>query len=164
MTQGEGRRRWSRGTVDQLPSPSAVEVSPAPGLTDSDRVHALPYSAFSWSAVRSGEHARSNPLPPDTVGAETPADHVGDRGQRVELPRLTQAYSALVSIDREELHRLVDALPEEQVAVAMADVRRRVRPQVPGSWPPPWVGSIIAGRTDVARNYDDILAEGFGRS
>lgn len=80
------------------------------------------------------------------------------------MPRLTQAYSALVSIDREELHRLVDALPEEQVAVAMADVRRRVRPQVPGSWPPPWVGSIIAGRTDVARNYDDILAEGFGRS
>ena len=69
-----------------------------------------------------------------------------------------------MSVHREELHRLVDALPEEQVSQALEDVRRRLPPTVAGSWPPPWVGAIVAGRSDASENYDDLLAEGFGRS
>ncbi|MGL5929645.1 MAG: hypothetical protein ACRCY8_11985 [Dermatophilaceae bacterium] len=30
------------------------------------------------------------------------------------------------------------------------------------SWPPPWVNSIDDERTDIGRNHDDLLAEGFG--
>ncbi|MGF1663063.1 MAG: hypothetical protein ACFCVG_11465 [Kineosporiaceae bacterium] len=69
-----------------------------------------------------------------------------------------------MSVHREELHRLVDALPEEQVSQALEDVRRHLPPTVAGSWPPPWVGAIVAGRSDVSETYDDLLAEGFGRS
>lgn len=69
-----------------------------------------------------------------------------------------------MSVSREELHRLVDALPEEQVSQALEDVRRRLPPTVAGSWPPPWVGAMVTERSDISENYEDLLAEGFGRS
>lgn len=71
---------------------------------------------------------------------------------------------------RDELHRLVDGLPEEQVASLLADARKRVKLHAPtpgATWPPAFFGSIKSaknGRTDNARNMDEILAEGFGRS
>ena len=67
-------------------------------------------------------------------------------------------------VHREELHRLVDALPEEQVSQALEDVHRRLPPTLAGAWPPPWVGAIVTGRSDISQNHDDLLAEGLGQS
>lgn len=67
---------------------------------------------------------------------------------------------------RDELHQLVDELPEDQVPGVIADVRRRLAPAKLGSWPPAFFGSIDkprSGRTDVSERVDEILAEGFGR-
>lgn len=70
-----------------------------------------------------------------------------------------------MTIDRHELHELVDELPEDQVALAIADVRRRLpRAEKERPWPPAFfgIGESKDGRTDNARRVDEILAEGFG--
>lgn len=72
-----------------------------------------------------------------------------------------------MSAKRDELRDLVDELPEDQVALAIADVRRRLpKPETDRSWPPDFFGAGVAkdGRTDIARNVDKYLAEGFGQS
>lgn len=61
---------------------------------------------------------------------------------------------------REELHKLIDALPDDQVAAATVDVRRRA-----AHWPPEFFGIIDGADTpnDVASNTDHYLAAyGFG--
>ncbi|MEJ2579937.1 MAG: hypothetical protein P8Z68_12745, partial [Kineosporiaceae bacterium] len=63
-----------------------------------------------------------------------------------------------MSGDRDELRRLVEELPEEQVLAVLAEVRRQASPRWAGSWPPAWFGSIEADRTDLARNCDHLLA------
>jgi hypothetical protein len=68
-----------------------------------------------------------------------------------------------MSAERDELRRLVDELPDDQVSSALADVRRRAVRRAPGSWPPVWFGVAVARRTDTAANVDELLAEGFGR-
>jgi hypothetical protein len=68
-----------------------------------------------------------------------------------------------VSTDRDELRRLIEELPEDQVTSALADVRRRATPRRAASWPPAWFGAAVGRRTDTAANVDDLLAEGFGR-
>jgi hypothetical protein len=68
-----------------------------------------------------------------------------------------------VSAERDELRRLIEELPDEQIHGVLADVRRHVAPRAATSWPPPWVGAIVAGRSDIGRNHDDLLADGFGR-
>lgn len=71
---------------------------------------------------------------------------------------------------RDELHEIVDQLPEEQVVGLLVDARRRARPVAATTerpWPPTFFGMIKSaknGRTDNARRVDEILAEGFGRS
>jgi len=71
-----------------------------------------------------------------------------------------------VSGERDELRRLVDELPDEQVLAALVDLRQRLTP-VPtpreAPWPPAFFNSVTAERNDLGRNHDDILAEGFGR-
>jgi hypothetical protein len=72
-----------------------------------------------------------------------------------------------MSANRDELRDLVDELPEDQVALAIADVRRRL-PQAKKeqSWPPEFFGIIDGSETpaDVAANVDLYLAAyGFGR-
>ncbi|MFT4187388.1 MAG: hypothetical protein QM621_02260 [Aeromicrobium sp.] len=73
-----------------------------------------------------------------------------------------------MSTERSELHELIDALPDDQVASVLADVRLRlVRPSKrERSWPPEFfgIGESQDGRTDNARRVDEILAEGFGAS
>lgn len=67
---------------------------------------------------------------------------------------------------REELHQLIDALPEEQVGQVLADVRRRTSPRAaPGDKAFAWIGAGGAnnGRSDNASRVDELLAEGFGR-
>lgn len=72
-----------------------------------------------------------------------------------------------MTADRHELYELVEELPDDQVASAIADLRRRL-PQArsAGTWPPEFFG-IIDGDSipsNVARNVDDFLAaSGFGR-
>jgi hypothetical protein len=68
-----------------------------------------------------------------------------------------------VTVERDELRRLVDDLPDEQVPAALEDVRRRVAPREATPWPPSWFGMGVARRTDTAARADEILAEGFGR-
>lgn len=70
-----------------------------------------------------------------------------------------------MSADRHELHDLIDELPDDQVALALADVRRRLsKKPAGGSWPPKFFGAGVArdGRTDIAGNIDKYLSEGFG--
>lgn len=69
-----------------------------------------------------------------------------------------------MSAEREELRRLVDELPDEQVPAVLAEARRQFAPRGVPSWPPAWFGAIEADRTDIARKHDDLLAEGFGNA
>lgn len=66
---------------------------------------------------------------------------------------------------RNELHHLIDSLPDEQVEQVLSDVRRRTEPRsaAPDS-AFAWIGAGVAknGRTDNAARIDELLAEGFG--
>lgn len=66
--------------------------------------------------------------------------------------------------NRDELHHLIDSLPEEQVESVLADVRRRTTPRrVPSDKAFAWIGAGHAkgGITDLSTNPKYL--EGFGR-
>ncbi len=71
-----------------------------------------------------------------------------------------------MTAERHELHELVDELPDDQVAAALADVRRRLPRNDGEAWSPEFFG-IVKGAdlpADLATNTDDYLAaSGFGR-
>jgi hypothetical protein len=69
-----------------------------------------------------------------------------------------------MSSERDELRRLVEHLPDEQVPAVLAEVRRHLAPVRSRSWPPAFFGAGQARRTDVAARAEEILDEGFGRS
>lgn len=65
-----------------------------------------------------------------------------------------------MTAERHELHELVDELPEDQVAAALADVRRRLPRSEDRAWAPEFFG-IVDGAdlpADLATNIDDYLA------
>lgn len=65
---------------------------------------------------------------------------------------------------RNELHRLVEQLPEDKVPTALSELQRlKDNKGLTGTWPPAWFGSIISGRSDTSQRVDEILADGFGR-
>jgi hypothetical protein len=64
---------------------------------------------------------------------------------------------------REELRRLVEELPEDQVSVALVEVQRLVGTAETAVWPPPWFGAVTSGRSDTSQRVDELLADGFGR-
>jgi hypothetical protein len=64
---------------------------------------------------------------------------------------------------RDELRRLVEQLPEEQVLAALAAVQRVVPASQAQVWPPPWFGAITSARSDISERVDALFAEGFGR-
>lgn len=70
-----------------------------------------------------------------------------------------------MTASRDELIHLIEGLPDDQVEVVLADVRRLASERPRGEWPPAFFGAGVAkgGRTDIARNVDEYLAEGFGR-
>ena len=73
-------------------------------------------------------------------------------------------YTCRVSADRDELRRLVDDLPDEQVPAALDDVRRHLASSNgSGPWPPAFFGAGSATRHDVAARSEELLADGFGR-
>ena len=84
----------------------------------------------------------------------------GDQAFEVHAGKLP-----VVSAERDELRKLVERLPEEQVPVALDEVRRRLADaQRKRAWPPAFFGAGRAGRTDVAERAEELLDEGFGHS
>jgi hypothetical protein len=74
-------------------------------------------------------------------------------------------YPEDVSGEREELRRLVEELPDEQLPAALADLRGRLAAMPEpreAPWPPAFFNSIIDERNDLGRNHEDLLADGFG--
>jgi hypothetical protein len=69
-----------------------------------------------------------------------------------------------VSAERDELRRLVEQLSDDRVPAVLAEARRQSELVPAGEWPPPWFGSFASGRSDLGSDYEDLLAEGFGRS
>ena len=65
---------------------------------------------------------------------------------------------------RDELIHLIEGLPDDQVEVVLADVRRLTSNHPTAEWPPRFfgIGESKDGRTDNSRRVDEILAEGFG--
>lgn len=74
------------------------------------------------------------------------------------------AYTCCVTANRDELMHLIEGLPDDQVKVVLAGVRRLAAKAPAGEWPPRFfgIGESKDGRTDNARCVDEILAEGFG--
>jgi hypothetical protein len=68
-----------------------------------------------------------------------------------------------VSGEREELERLVQEIPEDQVPVVLADIRRHLRLIEDHSWPPAFFASAPGDGTSIAERAEDLLREGFGR-
>ena len=65
---------------------------------------------------------------------------------------------------RDELHHLIDGLPDAQVEVLLADLRRLVADKPKGTWPPKFFGMIKDGpRNGSSPEYiDSVLSQGFG--
>ncbi|WP_132192857.1 MULTISPECIES: hypothetical protein [Kribbella] len=77
-----------------------------------------------------------------------------------------------MSTPREELHALIDSLPESAAADLLAELRlQRLRPdgaeepadQPSAAWPPSWFGAVEGSRPDLSEHIDDILRAEFGR-
>ena len=68
-----------------------------------------------------------------------------------------------VSAERDELHRLVEELPEAEVPAAVAELRLRAAPAADRAWPPLWFGAGSGSRTDIAARSEELLEGGFGR-
>jgi len=68
-----------------------------------------------------------------------------------------------MSSDRDELERLVQELPDEEVPQALAELRRHLHPVSERPWPPAWFGIIQGDGTDVGARSEELLAEGFGQ-
>lgn len=64
---------------------------------------------------------------------------------------------------REELHRLVEELPEEQVPGALAGLRARGRRAGPRPWPTGWFEAARGASPDASERVAEILREGSGR-
>ncbi len=67
-------------------------------------------------------------------------------------------------MQREELLRLVEELPEDEVLIVLDDVRRHLCLVHERSWPPAWFGAAESSASDTAARSEELLAEGFGRS
>ncbi|GAA1549886.1 hypothetical protein [Kribbella lupini] len=77
-----------------------------------------------------------------------------------------------MSTPREELHALIDELPDDAAAELLPELRllklqaeaRAERPRGSGTWPPAWFGSIEGSSTDISERADEILRAELGRS
>jgi hypothetical protein len=96
------------------------------------------------------------------VGLAT-ADRPRWNGRRDCGPSGLLACTWVMTDARDELHRLVERLPEDQVSAALIEVQRLAAAVESPPWPAAWFGMITAGRADVSERVDELLAEGFGR-
>jgi hypothetical protein len=67
------------------------------------------------------------------------------------------------SAEREELARLVQQVPDDELPQVLAEVRRHLRPAGGRRWPPAWFGIADGDGTAVGASSDELLDEGFGR-
>jgi hypothetical protein len=67
-----------------------------------------------------------------------------------------------MSADRDELERLVQEIPDDQVPIALVELRRHLRPVDVRPWPPAWFGIAPGNGDSIAASSDELLAEGFG--
>jgi hypothetical protein len=75
-------------------------------------------------------------------------------------PRTCALPSVAWLAARDELRRLVEQLPEEQLLVVLAEVQRLVAASEPPGWPQPWFGAMTSARSDTSQRMDQLLAEG----
>jgi hypothetical protein len=68
-----------------------------------------------------------------------------------------------VSAPREELHHLVDELPDDVVPAVLADLRARTARPAGRRWPPAWFGAGIANDPHVSERIDEILRDELGQ-
>lgn len=68
-----------------------------------------------------------------------------------------------MSTEREELARLVEEIPDEQVPHALTEMRRHLRPVRDRTWPPSWFASAPGDGEAVGAFSEEYLAEGFGQ-
>ena len=80
------------------------------------------------------------------------------------LPRGKTRGIVLMSVQREELLRLVEELPESEVPVVLDDVRRHLSAGRKREWPPTWFGAGRGSASDIAARSEELLEDGFGRS
>ena len=85
-------------------------------------------------------------------------------GGEVRPAGVLAAYTRSMAASRDELIQLIEGLPDDQVEVVLADVRRLSMKKQSGEWPPKFfaIGESKDGRTDNARRADEVLASGFG--
>jgi len=68
-----------------------------------------------------------------------------------------------MSGERDELARLIQEIPDDQVPEVLADLRRRLRSTPHASWPPAWFGIAEGDGSAVGARSEELLADGFGR-
>jgi hypothetical protein len=68
-----------------------------------------------------------------------------------------------MSAQRDELHQIVEELPEEAVPVVLAELRARVVPKEARRWPPSWFGAANAREPDISERVDEVLRDELGR-
>jgi hypothetical protein len=78
-----------------------------------------------------------------------------------------------MSTPREELHAMIDELPEAAAAELVPDMRAILRHRMEvhrrssaesRPWPPSWFGAAPGSSPDVARRSEEILRDEFGRN
>jgi hypothetical protein len=77
-----------------------------------------------------------------------------------------------MSTPREDLHALIDELPDEAAAELVPDIReilrhrmmmRRRRATEPRPWPPKWFGAGTGSRSNIAHCSEELLRDELGR-
>jgi hypothetical protein len=64
---------------------------------------------------------------------------------------------------REQLHRLVDRLSDDEATAALALLEAQLGEE-PADWPPAFFGMLHSGQPDLAARSSEILRQEFGRS
>ena len=69
-----------------------------------------------------------------------------------------------MTVHRDELHHLIDGLPDAQVELVLADVRRLAEEKPKGTWPPKYFGMLEDGPVNGSspEYIDELLSQGFG--
>jgi len=70
---------------------------------------------------------------------------------------------SMSSAEREELARLVQQVPDDELPQVLAEVRRHLRPATGRQWSPAWFGIATGDGTAVGAGSEELLDEGFGR-
>jgi hypothetical protein len=68
-----------------------------------------------------------------------------------------------MSAERDELARLVQEIPDDQVPLAIVEMRSHLRSVGGQSWPPAWFGIAAGDGSAVGARSEELLAEGFGQ-